>query len=155
MKKLFVISLAIISLVFVQCKKANTPEQVTEKFISAVQQNDFEVAKSLADSSALESLNMIESFASQLGQPVTKIDSIIPDVKDIKCEDMEVKDMKKCHYISEGAESYVELKKINNEWKVVNFPKEGDDESIEEMDFDMDMTEEEIDTTNINNLVAE
>ena len=41
MKKLLVITLAIVSLVFVQCKKGNTPEQVTEKFISALQQNDF------------------------------------------------------------------------------------------------------------------
>ena len=84
MKKLLVITLAIVSLVFVQCKKANTPEQVTEKFISAVQQNDFEVAKSLADSTALETLNMIEGFATQMGQTVTKNDSIVPDVKDIK-----------------------------------------------------------------------
>ena len=153
MKKLFVISLAIISLIFVQCKKADTPEQVTEKFISAIQQNDFAVAKALADSSALETLNMIESFAGQMGQPITKVDSIVPDVKDIQCEDMEVKDMKKCYYTSEGAKNYVELKKINNEWKVVNFPKEGENDSADEMDLDMDMSED-MDTTNINNVVA-
>ena len=152
MKKLLVITLAIVSLVFVQCKKANTTEQVTEKFISAVQQNDFEVAKSLADSTALETLNMIEGFATQMGQTVTKNDSIVPDVKDIKCEDMDSKDMKKCTYTSQGTQNYVELKKIKNEWKVVNFPKEGANEPL--ADPSMDMSEEP-DTTTTDSIVAQ
>ncbi len=152
MKKLLVITLAIVSLVFVQCKKANTPEQVTEKFISALQQNDFEVAKSLADSTALETLNLIESFATQMGQPVTKNDSIVPDVKDIKCEDMDSKDMKKCTYTSQGTQNYVELKKIENEWKVVNFPKEGFNEPLPEPS--MEITEVP-DTTTTDSIVAQ
>lgn len=152
MKKLFVISLAIISLVFVQCKKANTPEQVTEKFISAVQQNDFEVAKSLADSTALETLNMIESLVTQMGETITKNDSIIPDVTDIKCEDMDSQDMKKCFYTSQGTQNYVELMKIENEWKVVNFPKEGDNEPL--LEPSMDITEE-TDTTTTDSIVAQ
>jgi len=152
MKKLLVIILAIVSLVFVQCKKANTPEQVTEKFISAVQQNDFEVAKSLADSTALETLNLIESFYTQMGQQITKNDSIVPDVKDIKCEDMGSKDMKKCTYTSQGTQNYVELMKIQKEWKVINFPKEGANEPLAEPS--MDMTEEP-DTTATDSIVAQ
>ncbi|MDI3480171.1 MAG: hypothetical protein PWP68_1307 [Rikenellaceae bacterium] len=152
MKKLLVITLAIVSLVFVQCKKANTPEQVTEKFISAVQQNDFEVAKSLADSTALETLNMIESLVTQMGETITKNDSIIPDVTDIKCEDMDSQDMKKCFYTSQGTQNYVELMKIENEWKVVNFPKEGDNEPL--LEPSMDITEE-TDTTTTDSIVAQ
>ncbi|MDD3629987.1 MAG: DUF4878 domain-containing protein [Bacteroidales bacterium] len=152
MKKLLVITLAIVSLVFVQCKKANTPEQVTEKFISAVQQNDFEVAKSLADSTALETLNMIESLVTQMGETITKNDSIIPDVTDIKCEDMDSQDMKKCFYTSQGTQNYVELMKIENEWKVVNFPKEGDNEPL--LEPSMDITEE-TDTTTTDTIVAQ
>ncbi len=152
MKKLLVITLAIVSLVFVQCKKGNTPEQVTEKFISALQQNDFEVAKSLADSTALEILNMIESLVTQMGEPVTKNDSIVPDVKDIICEDMDSKDMKKCTYTSQGTQNYVELKKIKNEWKVVNFPKEGFNEPLPEPS--MEITEVP-DTTTTDSIVAQ
>ncbi len=152
MKKLLVITLAIVSLVFVQCKKANTPEQVTEKFISAVQQNDFEVAKSLADSTALETLNMIESLVTQMGETITINDSIIPDVTDIKCEDMDSQDMKKCFYTSQGTQNYVELMKIENEWKVVNFPKEGDNEPL--LEPSMDITEE-TDTTTTDTIVAQ
>ncbi|MDN5356132.1 MAG: hypothetical protein PWQ43_1074 [Rikenellaceae bacterium] len=152
MKKLLVITLAIVSLVFVQCKKANTPEQVTEKFISAVQQNDFEVAKSLADSTALETLNMIESLVTQMGETITKNDSIIPDVTDIKCEDMDSQDMKKCFYTSQGTQNYVELMKIENEWKVVNFPKEGDNEPLEDPSIDIT---EETDTTTTDTIVAQ
>lgn len=152
MKKLLVITLAIVSLVFVQCKKANTPEQVTEKFISAIQQNDFEVAKSLADSTALETLNMIESLVTQMGETITKNDSIIPDVTDIKCEDMDSQDMKKCFYTSQGTQNYVELMKIENEWKVVNFPKEGDNEPL--LEPSMDITEE-TDTTTTDTIVAQ
>ena len=152
MKKLLVITLAIVSLVFVQCKKANTPEQVTEKFISAIQQDDFEVAKSLADSTALEILNMIESLVTQMGETITKNDSIIPDVTDIKCEDMDSQDMKKCFYTSQGTQNYVELMKIENEWKVVNFPKEGDNEPL--LEPSMDITEE-TDTTTTDSIVAQ
>ena len=152
MKKLLVITLAIVSLVFVQCKKGNTPEQVTEKFISALQQNDFEVAKSLADSTALEILNMIESLVTQMGETVTKNDSIVPDVKDIICEDMDIKDMKKCTYTSQGTQNYVELKKIENEWKVVNFPKEGFNEPLPEPS--MEITEVP-DTTTTDSIVAQ
>lgn len=133
--------MSVLAILFVQCKKANTPEQVTETFIKALQQNDFELAKSLSDSVALQTLEMIESFASQMGESIVKDTSLPTDVENIKCEDMQGTNMKKCYFTTQGSESYIELQKRGKEWKVVNFSKEGAEPSEEPLLEDIDLTD--------------
>lgn len=58
----------------------------------------------------------------------------------------------KCTYTSQGTQNYVELKKIENEWKVVNFPKEGFNEPLPEPS--MEITEVP-DTTTTDSIVAQ
>ncbi len=72
-KKLFhIIFLSLLVVAFYSCKKTNSPQAVTEKFLNSFVRMDYESAKSLSTQNTWELLDIWASFAKEIPDEVKK-----------------------------------------------------------------------------------
>ncbi len=135
MKKIFsVLAAAVIAFAFTSCgSDANTPEKVAEKFLNHIAKSEYKEAKELATGDAVKTIETLESFAS-----MSEMGGEKPEAKEVKIENMKCdtkEDAASCTYKQDGKDGSIDLKKVDGNWKVSNFPKEAgsnEDEGDEE-----------------------
>lgn len=113
MKRLFAI---LIGIFVISCgNKDNTPEVVTQKFITAVNQEKFDEAKKYCDEQTAQMLDMLASISNRAEKPnqETKV-----DFKVVKVEKNGDDKAKVFYTVNNEKETSLDLKKIKGEWKV-------------------------------------
>lgn len=152
MKKLFFISALFLAFLVTSCSN-NSPKVVAEKFLTEMENQNFEEAKKYADDSMQQLLTMLNGMPKDNNKKAENV-----KVKVVRVE--ENGDKAKAFYIVEGKEvegeskeQSIDLKKVDGKWKV-SFNKEdankegmNNSESTPETDENPSLIEE--DTLNI------
>lgn len=113
MKKLFVILFGII---IASCgNKDNTPEVVTQKFITAVNQEKFDEAKKYCDEQTAQMLDMLASMSKKIEKSTEEVKV---DFKVVKVEKKGDDKAKVFYTVNNEKETSLDLKKIDGKWKV-------------------------------------
>lgn len=122
---------------------ANTPEKVTEKFLSHLNKKEYAEAKKLGTEATGQYIDMIASLGDLGGAEEVKE----PKIENIKCT--EEAETAKCTYTSDGKEESLDLVKKDGKW-LVDMKKETPD-----MDMDMDMDSDTAVTEETDDVVEE
>lgn len=127
-KSLFVLCFVSLSLLFASCKNENTPEAVTEKFVTLIQQGKVTEAKELCDGKTKSILNMVEGMIEEGLQKAKsegkKFEGITILSSEIDGDKAVVKYRNNGKDADSEKESSLDLKKIDDVWKV-SINKEG------------------------------
>lgn len=157
MRKLFLNLVMLLMFLFVSCS-GDSPRKVAEKFLEAMENQNFEEAKKYSDDSMKQLLNMLDSMPKDNNKKAENA-----KVKVTKIE--ENGDKAKVFYIVESSEiqeeskeQSIDLKKVDGNWKV-SFNKEemNKEEPVGNLDAtesENQSSEEEI-TTELEDLEAE
>lgn len=136
MKKHLLFAVAAVLTVFVvSCGGSGTgPEKTAQAFLDAVDARNFDKAKELSTAESQKMIEMIAGFA-----------EMAPDTIEVKAKkvskcDLEGEDKALCTYCcdSEGAETTLNMKKVDGTWKV-DMSKEtlfGDENPLEDINMD-------------------
>lgn len=136
MKKIFsVLAAAVIAFAFTSCGgDANTPEKVAEKFVQHVAKGEIDEAKKLATEDVQGTLDLMKG-GEKSGKEVK--------IEDMKCDTKE--NDSKCTFKKDGVADEVELKKVDGNWKISKFNKEGGlDMDMDDMGEDVEVEGEEV-----------
>lgn len=127
-KSLFVLCFVSLSLLLTSCKNENTPEAVTEKFVTLIQQGKITEAKELCDGKTKSTLSMVEGMIEEGLQKAKsegkKFEGITILSSEIDGDKAVVKYRKNGVGADSEKESSMDLKKIDDVWKI-SLNKEG------------------------------
>ncbi|GIM61716.1 DUF4878 domain-containing protein [Capnocytophaga canis] len=141
MRKVFFIATLFVAFLVTSCSN-NSPKSVAEKFLTSMENSDFEEAKKYADDSMQQMLGMLSGMGKELPKGNEKKKVTITKVE-------EDGDNAKAFYKVEGEEEEksIDLKKVDGKWKVTFNKENSNKENMPNMD-DVDLGEsslEEVD----------
>lgn len=141
MRKVFFIATLFMAFFVMSCSN-NSPKAVAEKFLTSMENSDFEEAKKYADDSMQQMLGMLSGMGKELPKGNEKKKVTITKVE-------EDGDNAKAFYKVEGEEEEksIDLKKVDGKWKVTFNKENSNKENMPNMD-DVDLGEsslEEVD----------
>lgn len=115
MKRISIICMLLFGMFMTSCSKTNTPEFVAEKFLTAMEQANYEEAKKYCDEKTAQIISMVASVPAQKDkEPAKKV--TITNVEKNKDD----KNKAKVFYLVEGEEKEksIDVVKIDGKWKV-------------------------------------
>lgn len=135
--------LCLVALVFaaVGCGEKNSPESVAEQFLTAIDNKDFDKAKTFSTDETHKMLDILKGFAEQMPKDAPK-----PEAKKVTECKLDG-DKGTCTYCcdEQGASSELAMVKVNGEWKA-DMSKEtlmGGEGAMDDLGSDEPIIEEE------------
>lgn len=143
MKRIFLISTVFLAFITTSCS-VDSPKSVAEKFLTAMENQDFEEAKKYSDESMKQLLNVLNEMPKDDNKKTEN-----PKIKVTKVE--KEGDKAKVFYMVEGGgetegenkEQSIDLKKIDGKWKV-SFNKEDANKEAPQTDSESMNSEDEM-----------
>ncbi|ATA75702.1 MULTISPECIES: DUF4878 domain-containing protein [Capnocytophaga] len=141
MRKVFFIATLFVAFLVTSCSN-NSPKSVAEKFLTSMENSDFEEAKKYADDSMQQMLGMLSGMGKELPKGNEKKKVTITKVE-------EDGDNAKAFYKVEGEEEEksIDLKKVDGKWKVTFNKENSNKENMPNMD-DVDLGESSLEEVN-------
>lgn len=141
MRKVFFIAALFVAFLVTSCSN-NSPKSVAEKFLTSMENSDFEEAKKYADDSMQQMLGMLSGMGKELPKGNEKKKVTITKVE-------EDGDNAKAFYKVEGEEEEksIDLKKVDGKWKVTFNKENSNKENMPNMD-DVDLGESSLEEVN-------
>ncbi|RIY36084.1 lumazine-binding protein [Capnocytophaga canis] len=141
MRKVFFIATLFVAFLVTSCSN-NSPKSVAEKFLTSMENSDFEEAKKYADDSMQQMLGMLSGMGKELPKGKEKKKVTITKVE-------EDGDNAKAFYKVEGEEEEksIDLKKVDGKWKVTFNKENSNKENMPNMD-DVDLGESSLEEVN-------
>ncbi|CEN43860.1 conserved exported hypothetical protein [Capnocytophaga canis] len=141
MRKVFFIATLFVAFLVTSCSN-NSPKSVAEKFLTSMENSDFEEAKKYADDSMQQMLGMLSGMGKELPKGNEKKKVTITKVE-------EDGDNAKAFYKVEGEEEEksIDLKKVDGKWKVTFNKENSNKENMPNMD-DVELGESSLEEVN-------
>jgi hypothetical protein len=141
-----IVVVLVLAISFNACKRTDSPEAVTEKFMNHLMAGEFSEAKEYGTESTQQMMQMFEALESLGGETFAQDDATPEKIKNIECEidgDTAI-----CRFEENGEMSEVNLLMVDGKW-LVDMKKEnpfGEMDWSDESEWDLDLeTDEETD----------